>query len=79
MFSFHFLITELKDNTECVNTVHMYITGVHTVAFEASEDRTSVLREVLSATEPEPTAESSVPTSSSSFSCAYKSSRENNQ
>lgn len=76
MFSFHFLITELKDKTECA---HMYITAVHTVAFEASEDRTSVLREVLSATEPEPTAESSVPTSSSSFSCAYKSSRENNQ
>lgn len=48
---------------------------MRTVAFEASEDRTSVLREVLSAREPEPTAESSVPTSSS-FSCAYQNSRQ---
>lgn len=47
------------------------LTNVHTDALEASVERTSMLREVLSAKEPEPTAESRVPTSSSSFSRAF--------
>lgn len=46
--------------------------GLLTVALEASEERTSMLRVVLSGNEPEPTAESSVPASSSSFSLAYR-------
>lgn len=48
--------------------VFLSVKNVLTTAFEASEERTSALSEVLSASEPEPTAESRVPTSSSSLS-----------
>lgn len=48
--------------------VFLSVSSILTTAFEASEERTSVLSEVLSAREPEPTAESRVPTSSSSLS-----------
>lgn len=47
----------------------------HTSALKVSSERASTFRDAHSVSEPEPTAESMVPMSSSSFCCVYKQER----